>query len=198
MARGEPAPERADASSTGLLAQVRQGDAEAENRFVAQVYEELRRLARRHMRDERAGHTLQPTALVNEAYLRLRKHPMHWQNRAQFFAAASHVMRQVLVDHARAKRSQKRGGGKFAVSLTEEIASPQVHAVDVLEVHEQLEALEKLDPQLSRLLELHYFGGLSFEEIAGVMHISVRTAKRRWQKARAWLRTHQDNNDGNR
>jgi RNA polymerase sigma factor (TIGR02999 family) len=141
------------------------------------------------MRNERAGHTLQPTALVNEAYLKLLKQTIPWRNRAHFFAVASQVMRQILVDYARAKRSQKRGGDKLHVSLSEEIASPEVHTVDVLELNELLEALEKLDPKLSRLLELHYFGGLSFEEIGFVMGVSSKTVKRWWDRARSWLRT---------
>jgi RNA polymerase sigma factor (TIGR02999 family) len=140
------------------------------------------------MRNERASHTLQPTALVNEAYLRLLKHPMHWENRAHFFAVASQVMRQILVDYARARHTQKRGGDKIHVSLSAEIASPDDSANEVLELNGFLEALEKLDPKLSRLLELHYFGGLSFEEIAHVMGISSKTAQRWWRKARAWLR----------
>jgi RNA polymerase sigma-70 factor, ECF subfamily len=140
------------------------------------------------MRNERAGHTLQPTALVNEAYLRLLKQPIHWQNRAHFFAVASLVMRQILVDYARKKKSQKHGGGQLHLSLNENIASPQVHRMDVLELNELLEELEKLEPQLSRLLELHFFGGLSFEEIAHVMGVSPRTAQRWFDKARSWLR----------
>lgn len=189
MASTRPAPDRSDGSITGLLGQLGQGNREAEARLIAQVYGELRRLARRHMRNERAGHTLQPTALVNEAYLKLLKQTIPWRNRAHFFAVASQVMRQILVDYARAKRSQKRGGDKLHVSLSEEIASPEVHTVDVLELNELLEALEKLDPKLSRLLELHYFGGLSFEEIGFVMGVSSKTVKRWWDRARSWLRT---------
>lgn len=191
MAGNRSAPESADDSITALLAQLGQGNRDAESRLIGQVYEELRKLARAHMRKERPEHTLQPTALVNEAYLRLAKQAIHWQNRAHFFAVASSVMRQILVDHARRKRSRKRGGGKVHVSLGEGIASPEVHLIDVLALNDALEELEKLDPELCRLLELHFFGGLSFDEIAQEMQISVRTAQRWWARARAWLRTRQ-------
>jgi RNA polymerase sigma-70 factor (ECF subfamily) len=177
MAGGRSVPESADDSITGLLAQLGQGNREVEARLVAQVYYELRHLARNHMRKERANHTLQPTALVNEAYLQLLKQPVDWQNRAHFFAVTSDVMREILVDHARAKHSRKRGGDKVHVTFGEYIASPDDRVIDVLELNQLLEGLKKLDPKLSRLLELHFFGGLSFEEIGHVMQVSSRTVE---------------------
>jgi RNA polymerase sigma factor (TIGR02999 family) len=179
MADARPVPESAADSITGLLAQLGQGNREAEARLVAQVYDELR-LRRETMRKERANHALQPTALVNEAYLRLLKQPMECQNRAHFFVVASHVIREILVDHARAKHSRKRGGDKVHVTFDEEIASADDLAIDLLELN---------DPKLSRLLELHFFGGLSFEEIGHVIHVSSKTVKRWWVRARSWLRT---------
>jgi RNA polymerase sigma-70 factor, ECF subfamily len=189
MASSKPVPERDDDSITGLLAQLQQGNREAEARLLPRIYDELHRLAGIHMRHERAGHTLQPTALVNEAYLRLQKQPLPWQSRAHFFAVGSRVMRQILVDHARAARTQKRGADAFHIVLDYEIAASEPPLFDALELNELLEKLEQLDPKLSTLMELYYFGGLTFEEIGHVMNISSRTARRWWERARAWLRT---------
>jgi RNA polymerase sigma factor (TIGR02999 family) len=156
---------------------------------MTQVYAELRRLARHYMRSERANHTLQPTALVNEAYLRLIAQPgVSWQSRAHFFAAAAQLMRRILVDHARAHRAGKRGGAQQQVTLDENLLSPESASVDVLAVHEALENLAKLDARQARIVELHFFGGLTFEEIAHVLGTSERTVKRDWAMARAWLK----------
>lgn len=189
MASSRTAAASADDSITGLLAQLRQGNREAEARLVAQVYDELRRLARAHMRRERFNHTLQATELVGMAYERMAQesHP-NWQNRAHFFAVASKVMRQILVDHARKRRAQKRGGENIRVTLTDAIASSEDHLVDVLALNEAMERLEELDPRQARVVELHYFSGLNHDEIALVLGVSTRTVKRDWEMARSWLR----------
>lgn len=189
MASSIAAPANSDDDSiTGLLAQLRQGNREAEARLMSQVYDELRRLARAHMRKERLNHSLQATDLVGMAYERLAQesHP-NWQNRAHFFAVASKVMRQILVDHARRRRAQKRGGENIRVTLTEAIARAEDHTVDVLALNEALERLEELDPRQARVVELHYFSGLNHEEISLVLGISSRTVKRDWEMARSWL-----------
>ena len=182
---GDSAP---DESVTALLVQLSEGNRDAEARLVPQVYNELRRMASRHMRRERADHTLQATALVNEAWLRLVDAPrMSWQNRAHFFAVASTHMRQILVDHARRRRAGKRGGAQQQVTLEEPLLAAQSESVDVFALHELLERLEAFDPRAGRIIELHFFGGLSFEEMALVLDVSVRTVKRDWSMARAWL-----------
>lgn len=173
---------------TNLLIQLKKGNQDAESRLVPLVYEELRRLAGRYMRGERPGHTLQATALVHEAYLRLAgEREISWQNRAHFFAVAANLMRRILVDHARTKRAKKRGGDDQKVSFDEAVlvqpqASPQCLALD-----EALERLAKRDPRQARIVELRYFGGLSEQEAAEVLGISTRTVKRDWNVARAWL-----------
>ncbi len=177
-----------DDSITGLLAQLRQGNLDAKDRLISQVYDELRRLARAHMRRERFNHTLQATDLVGIAYERMAQEPHpNWQNRAHFFAVASKVMRQILVDHARKRRAQKRGGENIRVTLTEAIARTEDHTVDVLALNEALERLEELDTRQARVVELHYFSGLNHEEIAHVLGVSTRTVKRDWEMARSWL-----------
>lgn len=154
------------------------------------VYDELRRLANAYLRRERAGHTLQPTALVNEAHLRLvDQRSAKWQNRAQFFGVAAQLMRRILVDHARQRQAAKRGGSdqqQLSLSHAERIADKP--EVDVLALHGALNDLAQIDPQQSRLVELKFFGGLTIEETAEVLGISHATVERDWTMARAWLR----------
>jgi RNA polymerase sigma factor (TIGR02999 family) len=152
------------------------------------VYDELRKLARRYMARERAGQTLQATALVNEAYLRLAKEKTHaWQNRAHFCAIAAGSMREILVERARARAAAKRGGSRVRVSLDESMRAGVDESVDVLALHEALERFEALDPKLTRIVELRFFGGLTIEETAQQMGDSATTIKRSWKLAKAWL-----------
>jgi RNA polymerase sigma factor (TIGR02999 family) len=169
------------------------GDISAADELMPLVYDELHAAAVRAMRGESVGHTLQPTALVNEAYLNLADQTrINWENRAQFFGVAAQVMRRVLVDHARARLSEKRGGGLRAITLDEvHDASEhveQANGMDVLDLHEALEKLARLDPDQARVVELRYFTGLNIEETANVLGISPATVKREWAFARAWLR----------
>jgi|ERR1051326_2395031 RNA polymerase sigma factor (TIGR02999 family) len=156
------------------------------------VYEELRRIARRRMRREDAGHTLQTTALVNEAYIKLAGQHPRWQNRSHFFAIAARVMREILVDYARTKLRGKRGGGTRPLPFDElnegAVASPSLPA-GLLEIHEALERLAVLDPRQSRIVELRYFGGLTVEETAEVLGVSPATVATEWRLARGWLKT---------
>lgn len=174
---------------TQLLVDWRNGDKAAFEQLLPVVYDELRRIARRYMSRENARHTLQTTALVNEAYLRLiNQQNADWQNRAHFFAVAARVMRCLLVDHARARSYEKRGGaGAVQVSLNEELASQPELSLDVLALDEALERLAAVDARKSRIVELRFFGGLSVEETAEVLEVSAITVKREWLKAKAWL-----------
>jgi RNA polymerase sigma-70 factor, ECF subfamily len=184
-----PAPTHPEHSISQLLFEVSHGNRDAEALLMAQVYGELRRLARKYMRAERVNHTLQPTALVNEAYLRLMTEPgATWQDRAHFFAAAAQLMRHILVDHARARTAGKRGGVQHQVTLDEGLASAEDRSIEVLALHEALEKLAKLDARQARVVELHFFGGLTFEEIAYLLDVAERTVKRDWSMARAWLK----------
>jgi RNA polymerase sigma factor (TIGR02999 family) len=159
------------------------------SRVMPAVYDELRKLARRYMARERAARTLQATALVNEAYLRLMKEKDHvWQNRAHFCAIAAHAMREILVERARARGALKRGGSRVRVSFEKAIPSAPELSVDILALHESLERLSRLDPQLARIVELRFFGGLTVEEAAEILSISPATIKRSWSMAKAWLR----------
>ena len=153
------------------------------------VYQELRRLAASYLRRERPGQTLQPTALVHEAYLRLLKDdPARWQNRAHFCAIAAHSMRQILIERARARGAQKRGGGALArVTLDEGLIAGAAQSIDLVALDEALERLAAIDPEQARLVELRFFGGLTVEETADAMNISPATVKRHWSVARAWL-----------
>jgi len=153
------------------------------------VYEELRRLAAAYLRRERPGQTLQPTALVHEAYLRLMKdRPDRWRNRAHFCAIAAHSMRQILIERARARGAQKRGGAQPRVTLNEAIvAGDDSPSIDLVALDAALQRLEALDPEQARLVELRFFGGLTIEETAEAMNISPATVKRHWTVARAWL-----------
>ncbi|HEX4950321.1 MAG TPA: sigma-70 family RNA polymerase sigma factor [Blastocatellia bacterium] len=171
-----------------LLTEWGRGDQEALERLMPLVYDELRRLASRHLRRERPDHTLQTTALVHEAYLALvgQRHA-NWQNRAQFFAIASQLMRRILVDYARSHRATKRGGDYIKLSLDEAVALSDEKSADLLALDEALDRLATVDPQQSRVVELRVFGGLSVEETAAALDISPRTVKREWSMAKAWL-----------
>jgi RNA polymerase sigma factor (TIGR02999 family) len=155
------------------------------------VYAELRAIAARHLRSERTGHTLQPTALVNEAYLRLQGlGNVPWQDRAHFFAIASRIMRRILVDHARANLAQKRGAGSAVVQIEDGLhdgVAPAMDSAELIDLDRALNELAAEAPRLSRLIELRFFGGLKIEEVAEVLGCSPRTAKRDWTFARAWL-----------
>jgi len=176
------------AEVTGLLKAWSSGDQSALDRLALIVYEELRRIARRYMRNERPGNTLQTTALVNEVYLRLVDvQNVDWQHRAQFFAISAQMMRRVLVDAARARGSRKRGGGAVKVNVDETaVLSPQPDA-SVLALDDALEAFAEIAPRQAKVVELRYFGGLSEEEIAEVLKTSSRTVRRDWDFAKSWL-----------
>lgn len=171
------------------LSDARAGKAEALNAMLPLVYAELRRVAGAYLARERPGHTLAPTALVHEAYVRLmREQHVSWQNRAHFCAIAANSMRQILVEHARARHTAKRGGGVPRVTLVDEIVGAAASAgVDVEALHEALEKLAEVDPARARLVELRYFGGLTIDETAEVLGQSPATVKRGWALARAWL-----------
>jgi RNA polymerase sigma factor (TIGR02999 family) len=175
---------------TNLLMRWSEGDDAALAELTPLVYAELRRLAHRHMGAERPDHTLQTTALVNEAYLRLADQTdPRWQNRAHFFAVAAQVMRQILVNYAKSYRAQKRGGGALKIELGETaIVSPEL-SKEIVDLHEALEKLTKLDSRKARVVELKYFGGLNYEEMAEVLNISSITVRRDWRFAKAWLYT---------
>jgi len=175
---------------TQLLISWGNGDQAALEKLMPLVYSELRRLASNYLRRERGEHTLQPTALVNEAYLKLvdQRNPK-WQNRAHFFGIAAQLMRRILVDHARQHQAAKRGGSsQKRISLTGAEAFAKQPEVDLLALNEALDELAKMDPQQSRIVELKFFGGLSIEEIAEVLGIGHATVERDWKMARAWLR----------
>jgi RNA polymerase sigma-70 factor (ECF subfamily) len=179
-----------------LLTRWSDGDDAALAELTPLIYEELRRLAHRHMGGERPGHTLQTTALVNEAYLRLadQTNP-RWQNRAHFFAVAARAMRQILVSYARSNRAQKRGGGAFKVELDETaIVSPE-QSKEFVDLHEALERLVTLDSRKAQVVELKYFGGLNYDEIAEVLKISRVTVRREWEFAKVWLYDELNNAD---
>jgi RNA polymerase sigma factor (TIGR02999 family) len=174
---------------TRLLVAWGGGDQTALDRLMPLVHEELRRLARLYMSRERPGHTLQATALVNEAYLRLiDQENMRWENRAHFFGIAARLMRQILVEHVRGRQAAKRGGGQYRLSLSKVDRAASRPDVDLLALDEALGRLEAVDPQKSRVVELRYFGGLGIEETAEVVGVSPATVKRDWSMARAWLR----------
>ena len=165
------------------------GDREAEERLISQVYAELKHLAGNYLRQERGSHTLEPTALVHEAYLRLmRQTRVPWQGRTHFFATASRVMRHILVDHARARAAARRGGVQQQLTLDELMITFRNRSIDVLGLDEALKRLTTFDARQGRIVELHFFGGLTFEEIAFILRVSERTVKRDWGMARAWLR----------
>jgi RNA polymerase sigma factor (TIGR02999 family) len=173
---------------TGLLARYGRGDKESLDELMPIVYDELRRQAARYLRREKAGHTLQTTALIHEAYVRLvDQRNVQWQNRAHFFGIAAQMMRRILVDHARSKQRVKRGGSEIRVSLSDATVAVKGQDLDVVALDEALERLGQIDEQQSRVVELRFFSGLSVEETAAVMGISKSTVKRDWSMAKAWL-----------
>lgn len=173
---------------TQLLNAWCQGDAQALAQLAPIVESELRKVARAYLSKEAPGHTLQPTALINEAYLRLIEWPnAQWQGRAHFYAVASKLMRRVLVNHAESRGAQKRGGSAVLVSLAEAAQAVQSPSADILDLDAALEKLARFDPRKSQLVELRFFGGLSAEETAAVVGSSLRTVNREWSLARAWL-----------
>ncbi|HTX25285.1 MAG TPA: sigma-70 family RNA polymerase sigma factor [Steroidobacteraceae bacterium] len=175
------------APATELFRRWRAGDDAALDRLLPLVYDELRRIAQRHLRGERADHTLQTTALIHEAYLRLiEQPPRNVGSRCHFVAVASHLMRQILVDHARERLALKRQGGR-RITLSDDLVASQPMDVDLLAVNDALDRLAQLDAQQARVVELRYFGGLSIEETAEALGISEATVKRDWTTARAWL-----------
>jgi RNA polymerase sigma factor (TIGR02999 family) len=183
-----PKPMASTHGVTALLADWSRGDRGALAQLLPLVYEELRAIAARQLVRERVGHTLQPTALVHEAYLRLvDQRQVDWQNRAHFFGVAAQIMRRILVDHARRHAAEKRGDGVRCVSIddAEQVAAPG--DVPILALDHALERLEKVDAGLARMVELRAFGGLTIEEAAHVLDVSPSTAKREWRTAKAWL-----------
>jgi len=173
---------------TELLVGYGRGDKEALDQLMPVVYDELRRQAARYLRREQAGNTLQTTALIHEAYVRLvDQRNVQWQNRAHFFGIAAQMMRRILVDHARAKKRVKRGGSDVRVSLGDETVAVKGQDLDLIALDEALERLAQIDEQQSRVVELRFFSGLTVEETAEVMGISKATVKRDWSMAKAWL-----------
>jgi RNA polymerase sigma factor (TIGR02999 family) len=182
-------------SVTQLLFDWSKGDPQALDKLMPLVYSELRRLARNYLKKERPGHTLQPTALVNEAYLKLiDQKKAKWQNRAQFYGVAAQLMRRILVDHARQHQAAKRGGShqqRLSITSANQLGGKELAtepAIDLLALHEALEELAAFDPPQGRIVELKFFGGLSIEETAEVMGVGHATVERDWKMARAWLR----------
>jgi RNA polymerase sigma-70 factor, ECF subfamily len=178
-----------EARVTELLIAASDGRREALDELVPLLYDDLRRLAAAHMRREPAGHSLQPTALVHETYVRLvDQRQARWLSRANFFGAAAGVMRRILVDLARTRRADKRGGRLARVTLAEDVAADSPREIDVLALHESLERMAAFSPRQERIVELRYFGGLTIEETAAVLGISDATVVREWTIAKAWLR----------
>jgi len=164
------------------------GDKQALDRLAPLVYRELRRIAGRMMAAERPNHTLQATALVNEAYVRLvDARQVSWQDRAHFFALCARAMREILIDHARSRRSAKRGGGEFAIEIDEAMAVGAAPELNLLEIDDALRRLAEIDPRKSQVVELRFFGGLNLEEAAEALNVSTKTVQRDWDLARAWL-----------
>ena len=177
---------------TGLLIEWSQGDKAALDRLTPLVYDEIRRIAHRYVQREREGHTLQTTALINEAYLRLAgSQNIDWQNRSHFYAVTAQVMRHILIDHARKRRYVKHGGEAqrvgFDTAIAEASTMSSARASELLALDEALAELERLDPRKSRVVELRYFGGLTLEETAEVLEVSLMTVRRDWRAAKAWL-----------
>ena len=180
--------DRDPAGVTALLQQIRHGDRAAESDLIPLIYNQLQAIARRQMAHERPDHSLQATILVHEAFLRLvGDSQIDWSNRAHFFALASRVMRRMLVDHARAANAQKRPGPRQKVELDSALVFVEAQAADVVALDQALDRLAAWDARQCRVVEMHFFGGLGFEEIGEVLSISPRTAKRDWSMARAWL-----------
>ena len=181
-------PEASDEKITRLLQDWSHGDSHAQEALASAVYRELRNLARHYMARERRDHTLQATALVHEAYLRLVDQRAEWKSRAHFFAVASSMMRRILVDHAKRHLASKRGGSALPkVSLDDAVTLSAEPSVDLIALNDALSALAEIDPQRARIVELRFFGGLSNEESAEILGISTATVQRQWAGARAWL-----------
>ncbi len=187
---------------TAILLSWSEGDPDAPARLMPFVYDELRRLARGYLQRERADHTLQPTALVNEAYLRIVDQTrVSWQNRAQFFGLAAQLMRHILVDHARARAAQKRGGAERKLSLDEAWMAPEERAMELVRLDEALRDLAEMDERKSRVVEMRFFGGLTTEETAAALGVSEKTVMRDWRIAKLWLHrelseTNEESDDG--
>jgi len=174
---------------TRLLLAWGRGDEAARDELIPLVYEKLRNIARHHLRRERGAHSLETAALINEAYLKMVEQSVSWQSRAHFFGIAARLMRQLLVDYARARSRLKRGGDRRRISLSAATEIAQDQTVDLLSLDEALETLAQVDPQRSHIVELRFFGGLTIEETAQVMGVSTPTVERGWRAARAWLQT---------
>jgi RNA polymerase sigma factor (TIGR02999 family) len=172
---------------TRLLIDWRQGDSQSLERMMPLVYAELRRIADRYLRKENPGHTLQPTALVHEAFMNLVDADVTWSDRVHFYAVSARIMRRLLVDHAKAKRREKRGGGAVRESLEEALAIAPEPSVELIELDEVLTRLAAFDERKSQVVELHYFGGFTYEEIADVVGVSAATVDRELRLAKAWL-----------
>jgi RNA polymerase sigma factor (TIGR02999 family) len=185
MTMAAPLPENV----TQLLLAWGQGDEAARDRLIPLVYDALRRIARRRLRGEPAGHGIETGSLINEAYLKLVEQSVSWQSRAHFFGIATRLMRQLLVDRARARQRLKRGGDRQQISLTDAAEVAQEQTLDLLALDDALARLAEVDPESSRIVELRFFGGLTIDETAHVMGISTPTVERRWRAARAWLQT---------
>lgn len=177
-----------EADVTALLSELGKGNQDAAEKLIPLVYDELKRLARGYLRWEREDHTLQTTALVHEAYLRLvRQQATNWQGRSHFFGIAARLMRRILIDHARAHLREKRGGGLSVLPLNDAFAFSPEHSEELIKLDDALHRLARLDPRQSRVVELRFFGGLSVEETAEFLQISPKTVKRDWAVAKAWL-----------
>lgn len=185
---GEPRMNPFSSDVTLLLSELTRGDQKAADKLVPLVYDELKRLARGYMRRERPEHTLQATALVHEAYLKLvKQRSVDWQGRSHFFGIAAQLMRRILIDHARSHLREKRGGAQEATPLDEALVFSPGQSAELVRLDEALERLAKLDPRQSKIVELRFFGGLSVEETAEFLKISPKTVKRDWSVAKAWL-----------
>jgi RNA polymerase sigma factor (TIGR02999 family) len=181
-------PQNADVQPTELLRAWSQGDESAREKLIPLLYAELHRLARRYMRQERPDHTLQATALVNEAYLRLIDvNRVEWRNRTHFLALAAEMMRRILIESARSRHRQKRGGGAVRVSLDEIGELPEAQESNLVALSDALSELARFDARMSQVVELRFFGGLSVEETADVLNVSPETVTRDWKTAKAWL-----------
>ena len=176
-----------DGQVTLLLKAMKNGDRSAAEKLLPLVYQELHRLAKSYMQRERRDHTLQPTALINEAYLRLVRDSVDWQSRQHFIGVAANVMRRLLVDHARAHNAEMRAGGLQRVEFEEGLTVSSERSKEVLALHDALTTLEGVDPRQAKVVELRYFGGFSVEEISDILEMSPRSVKRHWALARIWL-----------
>lgn len=182
---------------TALLSQLARGNPEAAEKLMPLVYDELKRLARAYMRRERTDHTLQTTALVHEAYLRLvDQDAVNWEGRSHFFGIAAQLMRRILIDHARGHLREKRGGGKVVLPLNEALVFSPEHSEELVRLDEALDRLSKLDPRQGQIVELRFFGGLSVEETAQFIGVSPKTVKRDWAVAKVWLHGELRRGDG--